>query len=395
MNRGKLVHTSFDRVVRVGGIPRVQKEVGWAFIPAQLSTNEQIVPVLVELMAKHEQAAALLGRLDGRFQDNPGGFNFNPWVLCRPLRLREARLSSKIENTIASASEIEAVEVIEPERSEPREVRNYIRTVEMGSGDKGPITETKIRALHAILLEGIPDADKNYPGMYRSTQVMIGDEDKPFSEARFVPPSATEVSLLMQDLVGFIKEPPAGMTTLVAAALAHYQFETIHPFADGNGRLGRMLITLGLCNGTVLSRPLIYPSGYINQNKELYYDKLLRVSAHGDWKGWIEYFLDTIISEAKGTVERVQRLFQLRENYHRRFVDKKKMWIDFYNIIDYLFERSVITVNAAEDRIAGGNQTARNYIELLVERGVLKYWTTRGLEKYYVATEILQVVDED
>ena len=245
-------------------------------------------------MAKHEQAVALLGRLDGSFQDHPGRLNISPWVLYRPLRLREARLSSKIENTIASASEIEVANLLRLERSEPLEVRNYITAIDRAVGQEGPLSEMRIRALHEALLEGVEGGDRKFPGQYRPNQVMIGDDGDSFADARFVPPPAGEVPALMRDLVDFMREPPAGMPVLIAAALAHYQFETIHPFADGNGRLGRMLITLSLCEGTILSKPLIYPSGYINQHKQQYYDLLLRVSTHGDWAAWINYFLDVL-----------------------------------------------------------------------------------------------------
>ncbi len=345
-------------------------------------------------MAKHEQAVALLGRLDGSFQDHPGRLNISPWVLYRPLRLREARLSSKIENTIASASEIEVANLLRLERSEPLEVRNYITAIDRAVGQEGPLSEMRIRALHEALLDGVEGGERKFPGQYRPNQVMIGDDGDSFAEARFVPPPAGEVPALMRDLVKFMREPPAGMPVLIAAALAHYQFETIHPFADGNGRLGRMLITLSLCDGTILSKPLIYPSGYINQHKQQYYDLLLRVSTHGDWAAWINYFLDVVISEGQGTIDRIKRLLALRQAFIDRFQDKN-LGIAFYNQIDYLFEQSVVTVNMIHERIGGTKQTARNYVDLLVERGVLAKGVQRGAEVYYFAPEIHQVADED
>ena len=336
----------------------------------------------------------MLGRLDGSFQDHPGGLYINPWVLYRPLRLREARLSSKIENTIASASEIESATLYRTDRSEPLEVRNYISAIEMAAGLDEPVSEAQIRALHSALLQGISDAERKYPGQYRPCQVMIGDDGDSFADARFVPPPPGEVPVLMHDLVRFMREPPTGMPTLIASALAHYQFETIHPFADGNGRLGRMLITLSLCDGTILSKPLIYPSGYINQHKQRYYDLLLRVSTHGDWHAWIDFYLDVVLSEAQGTIDRIHRLFRLRQEYFDRFQDRNH-GMAFYAQIDYLFEQSVVTVNMIHERIKGTKQTARNYVDLLVERGVLVAGTKRGAEVYYFAPEIQRVADED
>lgn len=391
---GRLVGASFDRVRFVDGIPKTETEQGWAFIPGALPTLDEILPLLGPLMAKHERAVAVLGRLDGSFQDHPGGLNINPWVLYRPLRLREARLSSKIENTIASASEIEAANLLNSQRSEPREVRNYMTAIDRAVGMEGPLSEMRIRGLHEALLSGIEGAERKFPGQYRPKQVMIGDDGDSFADARFVPPPPGEVPALMHDLVEFMRQPPTGMPALIAAALAHYQFETIHPFADGNGRLGRMLITLSLCEGTILSKPLIYPSGYINQHKQRYYDLLLKVSTHADWASWIDYFLDAIISEAQGTIDRIRRLFTLRQNYIDRFQDKN-LGIAFYSQIDYLFEQSVVSVNMIHERIEGTKQTARNYVDLLVERGVLTKGVQRGAEVYYFAPEIHQVADED
>ncbi len=131
---GELVHASFDWVRFVDGRHQTETEDGWAFVPAPLPSFESILPVIGALMAKHERAVALLGRLDGSFQDHPGGLNFNPWVLYRPLRLREARLSSKIEDTIASASEIESAALLNLQRSEPLEVRNYMTAIDRGVG---------------------------------------------------------------------------------------------------------------------------------------------------------------------------------------------------------------------------------------------------------------------
>lgn len=336
----------------------------------------------------------MLGRLDGSFQNVPGGLNIYPWVLYQPLRMREARLSSKIENTIASASEIESVSVIQTKRSEPLEVRNYFRAIEMGAQSQSPINEAMIRALHTELLKDVPGSERKFPGKYRPLQVMIGDDEDSFEDARFVPPPPEEVPLLMQQLVGYMRDPPAGMPMLFVAAIAHYQFEAIHPFADGNGRLGRMLITLSLCNNTLLAKPLIYPSGYINKHKQRYFDLLFRVSTHGDWASWIEYFLRVVIAESQGTVGRIQRLFQLRQDYLGR-IGNSSRGQRFADSIDFLFEQSVITVRMLHDRIGGTEQTARNYVDLMVEHGILHRLEREEKTKVYFAPEIHMVVDED
>ena len=394
LNTGRLVKAQFHKVGRKDGRLEEIYEDGWAFVPGLMPELGEILEQAGSLLALQEEATAILGRLDGSFQNVPGGVSINPWVPYQPLRLREARLSSKIENTIASASEIESLSVIPAQRSEPLEVQNYFRAIEMGGQSQSPISEMMIRALHTELLSGIPDAEEKHPGQYRPLQVLIGDDGDSFSEARFVPPPPQEVPFLMQQLVEYMRNPPTGMPMLFVAAIGHYQFEAIHPFADGNGRLGRMLITLSLCNNVLLSKPLIYPSGYINKHKQRYYDLLFRVSTHGDWASWIEYFLEVVIAESQGTINRIQRLFQLRQDYLGR-VGTRSRGQRFTDSIDYLFEQSVITVKMLHQRIGGTDQTARNYVDLMVECGILHRLEREEKTKVYFAPEIHMVVDED
>lgn len=392
---GRLVNARFTRATIRGGALEQRLEEGFAFIPGPLPDLMSVLSRGAQiLLPLHEQAVALLGRLDGTFRDNPAGLNINPWVLYQPLRLREARLSSKIENTIASAAEIAGARIVTSQRSEPQEVRNYINAIERGSRAEEPITESLIRALHSELLNGLDDAHDKFPGQYRPRQVMIGDDGQEFTTARFVPPPPGEVPMLMRDLVEYMRHPPVGMPSLFVAAITHYQFEAIHPFADGNGRLGRMLITLSLCGDSLLSKPLIYPSGYIHQHRQEYYDRLLRVSTHGEWVEWIEYFLRVIIAETTGTIGRLRRLADLRQSYLDRVSDRA-LGQRFTNAIDFLFEQSVITAKHLHQQIGGTTQTARNYIDIMVERKILLHLQDSGKTKVYFAPEIHFVADED
>jgi len=344
---------------------------------------------------------AELGRLDGFFQQAPGGFNVNPWVLYQPLRLREARLSSRIENTVASAREVAGLPYLSTQRIEALEVRNYLNAIELGAKAIGPgederrqITESLIRQLHQSLLRDIPGADRKRPGNYRDRLVYIGDEHLGFERARFVPPPASEVPHLMRELVGFIRRPPEGLPALLAVGMAHYQFETIHPFADGNGRLGRMLITLGLCDRGVLSAPLIYPSGYIDANKREYYDSLLAVSTHGDWGRWLRFFLEAVRSQAVDTLARMKELLRLREDIRSR-VAHRSLSARFLSTIDHLFAEPVITAASLNRAVGGGAQTSRNYIDILCYLNVLKEITGKKKGRAYMAWEIIRIADQD
>lgn len=337
---------------------------------------------------------AELGRLDGFFQQTPGGFNVNRWVLFQPLRLREAMLSSRIENTVASAREVAGLPYLPAPRTEAVEVGNYLRAIELGAGSKQPITESLIRQLHNELLRDIPDAKRKGPGRYRDRLVYIGDERLGFEKARFVPPPAEEVPHLMRELAAFLREPPEGMPALIAVGLAHYQFETIHPFADGNGRLGRMLITLGLCDRGLLSAPLIYPSGYIDANKSEYYDSLLAVSTQGDWGRWLRYFLQAVHSQAADTLRRMRDILRLREDIRSRAADRS-LSERFVRAIDHLFAEPVVTAASLNKAIGGGAQTSRNYIDLLCKLGVLQEITGRKKDRAYMAWEIIDIADQD
>jgi len=341
-----------------------------------------------------EGALTAIGRLDGFFHQHPGGFNVDPWVLFGPLRLREARLSSRIENTVASAREVAVAAHQNLGRSEPLEVRNYLVAMNIAASEGAPLSEAAIRELHRLLLEGVPGAAQKLPGEYRRSQVYIGDDRAGFERARFVPPPAGEVGRLMRDLVLFLREPPGGMTSLLAIGLAHYQFETIHPFADGNGRLGRMLITLGMCDHGLLSAPLVYPSGYIDANKQAYYDALLAVSTEGDWAGWLAYFLEAVRSQAEDTFGRMERLLELRERYRER-VSQRPLSTKIDRVIDFLFESPAVTARSLHERVGGAKQTSRNYIEFLVEASILQEVTGRKKGQVYVAPEILAVADQD
>jgi len=390
---GRLVRASFERYRTVRGIPELVTVSGWAFLPDPPPAFLAIAHHLPRITKLLEETTATLGRLDGFFEQSPGGFNVDPWVLLNPLRVREARLSSKIENTVASAEEIGLAEVSRPERHEPVEVLNYLRAIEQAMAHKRPLLESEIRALHAMLLSEIPDSERKYPGEYRPGQVFLGDEHLGFEKARFVPPPPTEVAKLMAQLVEFTQEESADMPILIAAAIAHYQFETIHPFADGNGRLGRMLITLSLCQNSLLKEPLIYPSGYIDQTKQRYYDTLLRVSTHGAWTEWFEYFLTAVHIEAKGTLERLRRLMALREDFLGR-VQSRSFTMKFHETIDLIFERYIVSAPWIQKRIGVTDQTARNYIAIMKDKGILRSLPKMGKRMYYIADEVSSVADE-
>ncbi|MCC7387929.1 MAG: Fic family protein [Phycisphaerales bacterium] len=389
-----MVRAEFVDVQIANGRPEQHHIQGYAFIPNPAPGVPELREHVAEIIGPLEVASNAVGKLDGFFRQAPGGFNIDPWILFQPLRLREARLSSKIENTIASAREV-AMQAHRPaERPEPLEVRNYLRAMNLAAQAPAPMSESRIRAMHEELLRDVPDAERKLPGRYRDRQVYIGDERLGFTRARFVPPPAAEVPGLMHDLVVYLREPPRGLSALLALGLSHYQFETIHPFADGNGRVGRLLITLGLCDHGLLEAPLIYPSAYIDANKQAYYDALLAVSERGDWAGWLRFFLETVRSQAVDTTQRMHRLLELRDDYRQR-VSHRPLSARIDRVIDHLFASPVVTARSLHEAVGGARQTVHNYIDLLVEAGILLEITGRKKDQIYEASEILNLADQD
>lgn len=391
---GRLVKTEFIDVQLVEGRPEQHHIEGYAFIPNPAPGVDELRKHLTGLTGHLEATSHEVGKLDGFFRQAPGGFNIDPWLLFQPLRLREARLSSRIENTVASAREV-AVQIHRSlDRTEPLEVLNYLKAMDMAANAPAPMNESRIRELHRELLRDVPDAERKLPGRYRDRQVYIGNEHLGFTQARFVPPPASEVPRLMHDLVKYLREPPTGLSALIILGLAHYQFETIHPFADGNGRLGRLFITLGLCDHGLLEAPLIYPSGHIDANKQEYYDALLAVSEEGDWSRWLSFFLETVRSQAVDTMQRMHRLLELRDAYRQR-VAHRPLSARIDRVIDHLFASPAVTARSLREAVGGANQTVRNYIDLLVEVGILQEITGRKKDQVYIATEILDLADQD
>lgn len=388
---GRLVRVVFSYPPRRGDVEGKSVE-GVAFVPHLLRDFDKSCIDSNVLEADLEAAAVAIARLDGFSMQTSGGFNPNPMILYRPLRMREAILSSKIENTIASASEAALSEIEDPDRNEPREVANYFRAIEAGSHSRMALGESGIRGLHEMLLGGLEGNTKLTPGAYRDRQVFLGDRERGFTKARFVPPPVGEIPLLMHDLVEWLAQPDPNVSRLLMIGIMHYQFETIHPFSDGNGRLGRMLITLALCHKDLLSSPLIYPSGYINEHRQEYYDRLLAVSTKGDWTGWLGYYLRAISSEASDTLEKMIRLQKLRQTYLDR-LSGRRYGQGILRLVDLLFERPALTPQYVVSRIGGSGPTARNYLEAMEKNGTLVELAGRR-PKVYLAHEILSLVDE-
>lgn len=394
---GRLIPTiGYNRRVR-NGIEEPVPVAGEAFLPDPLPPKgvdrDAFIGRLYPGISAAEQA---LVRVDATTFSLP-----NAELLLAPFRRREAKLSSQIENTIASVEEVALVEVDRPPaRGDAVEVYNYLRALDHGAESPLPLCVRLFHEMHALLMEGVR-GDEKQPGRFRSRQNHIGGADERFEAARFVPPPAGEhLDACMRDLEAFLNpdgvRPPREVRypQVIEAAMAHYQFEAIHPYADGNGRLGRLIAGLMLSKSGPLSRPIVYISAYFEKHRREYYDLLLRVSTHGDWESWCRFFCDAVATQAEDGLCRARRLLDLRDEFVRRVTQPR--WSSLLpQLVQRLFERPAVRVGQVAEMFSLSPQGAQNLIDRLASVGVLEEVTGGEYGRVYVAREIVRAIEED
>jgi Fic family protein len=278
---------------------------------------------------------------------------------------------------------------IEQDAPDVREVDNNFRALEYGLNSirNRPITLGLIKEMHRILLRGVRGHDKS-PGAFRKVQAHIG-RTSDIREARFVPAPPHLIQGSMEDLENYIRNPD-GLPPLVRAAMIHYQFEAIHPFADGNGRIGRVLILLLLCAENVLPLPLLNPSAHLETYRKDYYDHLLSISQRGDWNEWIEFFVEGVAGEAIDAIQRIERLEMIRDKY-QAVVQTARRSALLPRLIDQLFVNPVVTVNTAATHLDIGFTSAKKLIERLFANGILREVSGRKRNRIFIAQEIVDL----
>lgn len=282
------------------------------------------------------------------------------------------------------------------ERERPpdvREVLNYVSALELALQPRRrlPLSLRLIRELHRVLMTGVRGAHLT-PGEFRTSQNWIGPPGCSLEDARFVPPPPDD---LMSCLDAFEKylHLPTDLPPLVRLGLIHYQFEAIHPFLDGNGRVGRLLITMLFNEWRLLPQPLLYLSAYFEQNRSEYYEHLLGVSLSGDWDPWLAFFLEGISQQSADAIARTQRLFRLRERYHTKLHLSRSSALPL-RLVDRLFEQPAITVAQAQGFLGVTRRAASLNIEKLVRAGILREATGRSRNRIFVSDDILALVGD-
>ena len=362
-----------------------------AFIPAPLPPQPPL-----EFTARRqrllERATLALGRLDSISLLLP-----DPDIFLYAYVRREALLSSQIEGTQSSLSDLLLFELEESPGApldDVVEVSNYVAALEHGLRrlqEGFPLSNRLVREMHAILLSR-GRGSKKTPGKFRRTQNWIGGT-RP-GNAHFVPPPPDEVERCMAHLERFLNDENALYPTLVNAALAHVQFETIHPFLDGNGRIGRLFIAFILHHWGVLQRPLLYLSLYFKQHRSEYYRLLDLVRLEGDWEAWLDFFLEGIEQTAQNAVETAQRLVKLFEEDAREVREKVQRAGTALQVFDALCERPVITLNTVVRRTGLTFATTAKGMRVLEKLGIAREITGKKRNRVFAYDRYLAILSE-
>lgn len=306
---------------------------------------------------------------------------------------KEAVVSSRIEGTQTKMDEalLKESEVLPERRNDWKEVNNYIKALNQAINelDKLPISSRLIKSTHKILLDSVRGEHKQ-PGEYRRSQNWIGGNS--LSDAVFIPPHQMMVEELIGDLENFLQNQNIVVPTLVKIGIAHYQFETIHPFLDGNGRIGRLLISLYLVDQKILNKPLLYISSYFEKNKGLYYDNLTFVRTKNDMTQWLKYFLNGVAESAEQSVETLSNVVELKlvlENeIHSNFGKKTN---NALKLLHYLFINPILNVRDVEELTKASFKSANDLVTNFIEANILKEMTSQHRNRVFVFERYLKL----
>ena len=360
-----------------------------AFVPDALPATVPLGPEAVQILAEASQA---LGLLQGLVQSLP-----SPQILVRPFVRREAELSSRIEGTYANQEELVLFELdrdTAADKPDVREVWNYVAAFEYGLKrlQELPVSLRLIRELHNKLMKGVRGGDRR-PGEFRTCQNYIGRKGQPITNARYVPPPPSEVPACLDAFEKAI-HAESKQPFLVSLALIHYQFEAIHPFEDGNGRIGRLLLPLLLVEKGILSHPLIQLSAYFEQHRGEYYDHLLQISQSGKWQPWVTFFLRAVHQESNEAVWRTRAILDLRTQYRNK-MEAAGASAHALKIVDDLLITPAVTVTGVAKRLRVTYPTAELLVRKLVRANILSADKTRRRNRIFHASEILNLVQKE
>jgi Fic family protein len=357
-----------------------------AFVPDDLPPHLAWTARLVGSLSDADRA---VGRLAGEGRRLP-----NPHLLIRPFVRREAVLSSRIEGTQATLGELLAAEAgaaVDRSPEDLREVGNYVTALEHGIDRlrKLPLSLRLMRELHEQLMRGVR-GDHATPGEFRRSQNWIGAPGSTLANANFVPPPPGELMRCLDGWEKFLHD--RSLPPLAQIALAHYQFEAIHPFLDGNGRVGRLLISLFLVERSILPAPLLYLSAFFEATRRDYYERLRGVTERGEWEAWLEYFFNGVARQAEDALGRAERINTRLHQWRLAVAGSASRTA--VNLLDLLAENPYWTVKRAAERLGVAYTTAQRAVETLESRSILTQTTDARRDRVYCARAILDILEE-
>lgn len=361
-----------------------------SFVPEKLPVKIDYMKFISDISKAH----IAIARFDSLLSQLP-----NPNFLERTFVTKEAVLSSQIEGTQATLEEVFKHEAegdnkneIENKTKDIREVLNYRAALKKGVEilKERPISENFIKELHSILLHSVRGHDKA-PGELRKTQVYIGKPGTPIEEASFVPPTPNLIIELLSNFEKYLNSKEE-KDELVQIAIAHYQFEAIHPFMDGNGRIGRLLISLFLYDRKIISRPLLYISGFFEEHRQEYYNSLRNVSENKDWESWIKFFLHAIETQAIKAQETSKKILELYRSRKEHIADLNSVYA--INLLDAIFEHPIFSFKSIKQSSrVKNNQTLINIIKKFVKAGIIKEANlARKRNKIYIFNDLMKII---
>ena len=361
-----------------------------SFRPAPLPPNPPI-GLSNELVSKLIDANKKLATLDGLSSRIPSIDLFVSMYVRK-----EALLSSQIEGTQCTLDDILNPLIEENTNLNVSDVVNYIRATEYALTrlQSLPLCNRLIKETHAVLMEGVRGQEKS-PGEFRYSQNWIGGQGSTIKTARYIPPNPEDMQTAMSDLEKYMNSDDP-LDPLIQAALIHYQFETTHPFLDGNGRVGRLLITLFLMEKHILSRPALYISSFLKINRVEYYDRMTQVRKTGDYEQWVIFFLQALSDSANDAIQTIDKLTTLHDKSLSLFDDlSKRQKTNVIKVFSYIESNPIIDIQKTADALEMSYNTASKIVSLLVEKGILQQTDRSGKARIFSYSEYLDILRKD
>ena len=344
----------------------------------------EIDPEMLSLITDAHEKVAVLNSVSDRIT--------NKDLFISMYVRKEAILSSQIEGTQCTLDDVLDPEADENTNADVSDVVNYVRAINFSTQrlTELPLCNRLIRETHAVLMKSVRGCDKT-PGEFRVSQNWIGGAGSTLKNARYIPPNPADMKECMSDFEKFMNAED-GMDLLVKAALLHYQFETIHPFLDGNGRMGRLLITLFLMQNQAISSPILYLSYYLKSNRIEYYDRMAEVRKSGNYEQWIKFFLRGVSETAHDATETIDLLTELRRKNEKILAETQRNSGKSLEFLRYLEQNPIIETKKTAAALNYSYNTVANYISLFCEQGILKQTSKSGKSRIYSYEDYLEIL---